>query len=884
MCFIPYKSKPAFYPVLVLFCFLLSVNTLHSDEVGSVFMGVIINDEADPVIPMFLKHLDNLDYDKKMISLRVNNCNTTKEVKKLVEKWVESNKSKYKEIAFHDHSPELQSIRTNAKKGLRMGRLKNKYLIQSKEKKCDYCFIVSSNVFLAPCTLNYLLKKKKPVISPMLRPMPAVNDVYRNFWSDVAPDGFYKDHPDYYSIGDRRKVGTFQVPCVNDAYLIQTIYADSLSFTQNDKGYQFIAFASTARENQIDQFICNEKEFGSVLTLGNQSLKDRKAFALIESDLEITPSLLETIFSPYYSKDRAIKDYIQKFPFEKYGLYRVQNESVFYVDDIFDCIKSLYIKKGIPWEEGIHDVFKEYVKPGSVALDIGGHMGTHALNLSRLVGDSGSVHVFEPQLKMFCELMINMKINHCENVTCYHRALGKEKKWVEMYQPKENFQGEYKHILNEGHACVAESPSDFKGDRTWMTVLDEFNFDNVSLIKIDVEGYEMDVLRGARETIKRNKPVMIIEIFSGPELTSRIEEIKSLGYNCFSLGGDDYLFLPDETDAIVNASSESVLETFKIQIPDYPLAFNPSIVRWKGKILLSFRHIPNENDPMISKLGLVWLNSNFEPISSPTILEGHWAPPHSPEDARLIVMKNRLFVTASDHEEPYDRWRRRMVVMEVTENDNQFQASPPICLNKLQGMALTPMEKNWTPFVFRNHLLMSYSINPHRVLQPVYTLPIKKVLFHTPQKGWRWDQLPGIGLNDHALGQCLNLCTSGFSGQWEGWELRGGTPAELKAGEYLGFFHAVKWIDDVLIYTMGAYTFSASPPFSITKISVGPITHPSFYDGERKEFWTPMRVVFPGGWITKGDDIWITYGKNDDQIWMAKLSYSKLMKDMVPIN
>src|SRR5262249_27695046 len=124
-----------------------------------------------------------------------------------------------------------------------------------------------------------------------------------------------------------------------------------------------------------------------------------------------------------------------------------------------------------------------------------------------------------------------------------HNALGCEEKWISMYQPKVKMQGVFDHLINEGHACISEDTENGHFDKAKMIALDQLNLNNVSLIKIDVEGYEMEVLKGAMETIKRNKPVLIVEIFFSPELNKRLEEIQSLGYRYKSLG-DNWIFIP----------------------------------------------------------------------------------------------------------------------------------------------------------------------------------------------------------------------------------------------------------------------------------------------------------------------------------------------------
>jgi FkbM family methyltransferase len=503
----------------------------------TVFLGILIKNN-DNLIQYFLKSIENLDYKKTAMSVQINVCNDSIKVREQLENWVAKNKDKYAQVTCqyseNDKRNSMPQNDWNSEKFMQFKQIKNGYLKRCKELHCDYCFIIESDVFLAPFTLKKLVEENKPVITPLLRPIPEGNDPFRNFFGAVTRQGYYLDHPDYFSIADRRLVGTFKVPCVSFAYLIKSEYLNKLSYDDGLNDWDCLAFSRNARKNNVNQYICNEEEFGSLLHFRkNLTLEEEKSFSLLRADLEITPALLNTLFCSYYDKDPALKNYISNFCFEKYALYRIENRDIFYVDEPFDLIKSCYIKKGVMWEKQIGVELKKYTKPGSVAVDIGGHMGTHTLNLSRFVGPHGTVHVFEPQMKMFSENVINMSVNNCKNIIFHRNAVGNDNKLIEM-----NLSNPY----NEGGTSIGSG-----GDKVQMVRLDDFRLNNVSIIKMDVEGFEIAVIQGAKQTILRNKPVMIIEIWTstGNETKAKIATIEKLGYKSHHLGGDDYLFLPE---------------------------------------------------------------------------------------------------------------------------------------------------------------------------------------------------------------------------------------------------------------------------------------------------------------------------------------------------
>ncbi|MBA3958231.1 MAG: FkbM family methyltransferase [Parachlamydiaceae bacterium] len=516
----------------------------QSPKDSSLFMGVVIK-ENDGLIPYFLRTLDNLKYDKQNIHLQVNVYNTSDHIQYLVSRWVAQNKQNYKQIIYVDNRAQTRSHDEKIAQNRVTGEIKTDYLRQAKALGCAHCFILSSETFLLPGTLRYLMQKDKPIVAPLLRPIPEPGEAFRNFFAAVSPEGYFEGHPDYFLITYRKKMDTFSVPCVQGAYLIQAPYFDQLSFSKDFHDWEFLAFSKSARDNSIPQYICNEKEFGFFLHFTKEMpLSEEKAFTLGGINIEVDRPLLDKLLAFHLIGDEHLNDYVARFPYDDYAIYRVQNRDLFYVDDVNDYIKSYAIKEGFQWEGQINEEFKKYVKPGTVALDIGGHIGTHALNLSKIVGPGGTVHVFEPQAKMFCELTVNMHLNNCNNVVLHHRALGASEKWVEMYLPNEPWTETFaQDFVNEGHATVTESAENFTGDKVKMVALDSFNLNNVSFIKIDVEGFEMDVIQGGKETIKRNKPTMIVEIFNNAERQSKMQEIESLGYRSSHLKGDDFLFL-----------------------------------------------------------------------------------------------------------------------------------------------------------------------------------------------------------------------------------------------------------------------------------------------------------------------------------------------------
>lgn len=308
-----------------------------------------------------------------------------------------------------------------------------------------------------------------------------------------------------------------------------------------------------------------------------------------------------------------------------------------------------------------------------------------------------------------------------------------------------------------------------------------------------------------------------------------------------------------------------IIETKKINITEFPYAFNPSIVRWQGEIWMSFRFFPDKTNTWDSRFGLIKLTEDFEIVGKPFILDcldcDFNQDYHSLEDGRLITNKDKLYIIYNDHVEPMDSLQRRVFMAEIYLEGDKFLIKNKNYFLEFEGENPKRMEKNWIPFVNDERLYLSYAINPHRIL------------------------VPKDGFNS-----CDTLTSTEKKISWKWGELRGGTPAFPVGNEYLALFHSSKDMSSVQSkgkrmphYFMGAYTFSAEYPFHITKISREPLIKNDFYKEPISPYWSPKLVVFPCGYIIDDEYIWVSYGRADLECYIAKINRKKLLESLVPI-
>jgi predicted GH43/DUF377 family glycosyl hydrolase len=308
---------------------------------------------------------------------------------------------------------------------------------------------------------------------------------------------------------------------------------------------------------------------------------------------------------------------------------------------------------------------------------------------------------------------------------------------------------------------------------------------------------------------------------------------------------------------------DCVLETKRIILKDYEHAFNPSIIRWNGQLVMSFRIIPNPLLTFNSQIGIVFLDDNFEPQSPPQLIDTqnkNSFVPSRAEDARLINIGDKLYIIYSDNKDDYiSRGGFRVYVSELQNSGGVLKPCHTDCLKDFEGASPYLREKNWVPFVYSGELMLAYSLEPH------------KIFHYIPQSE-----------------KCETIALSSKFIKWEYGELRGGTPAILDGENYLSFFHSS--IDmltahsnnrKISHYFMGAYTFSATPPFELTSASKKPIIGKGFYKGEYyKPYWKSVRCIFPCGLLIEEPYIYVSYGRQDHEIWIVKMDKQLLLDSL----
>jgi FkbM family methyltransferase len=166
---------------------------------------------------------------------------------------------------------------------------------------------------------------------------------------------------------------------------------------------------------------------------------------------------------------------------------------------------------------------------GKDIIDIGANNGSFAIDFAHLVGDNGKVHSYEPQRIIYYQLCGNVFINGLDNVYCHNIAIGDCVDTVNIENPDYFETGD----VNFGNVKVGKN-----GESITQLPLDVFDYEykDVVFIKIDVQGYELNVIKGAEKIIAKHRPYLFVEFEddllqeAGTSEKELQEKIESLGY------------------------------------------------------------------------------------------------------------------------------------------------------------------------------------------------------------------------------------------------------------------------------------------------------------------------------------------------------------------
>lgn len=189
------------------------------------------------------------------------------------------------------------------------------------------------------------------------------------------------------------------------------------------------------------------------------------------------------------------------------------------------------------YEDEINKVIRLSLKPGCVAIDIGANIGLQTLRMSQCVGQEGSVISFEPLEYLQKKFNRNIALNNVSNVKLLPYALSDAESTAEFRINTHNW--------NQGTFNISGTAEGDEMQKVEIKIADDLAeikaLNRLDLIKIDVEGFEFNVLKGLRNTLEKHRPRIIFEYdekywpANGQDIHQCYRFLHSLNYNVYQI-------------------------------------------------------------------------------------------------------------------------------------------------------------------------------------------------------------------------------------------------------------------------------------------------------------------------------------------------------------
>lgn len=243
---------------------------------------------------------------------------------------------------------------------------------------------------------------------------------------------------------------------------------------------------------------------------------------------------------------------------------------------------------------GLETAFlRRLVRPGECVIEVGSNIGAHTVGLAKAVGPNGKVYAFEPQRVCYALLNAQVALNQLTNVFSFCQGVGKTR--GQMWLPQVN----YKARGNFGGVSLLNEPGAASESIEVITLDEKLGDAGCALLKIDVEGMEEDVVRGALNLIRRQHPLLYLENDRVEKSRSLVSLLLELGYrlywhtpllfnsdNHFRLKENGYGSIASYNMFCCHQSHEASAGLVEIKTPDdpHPLAPRPMTFGWQQTI------------------------------------------------------------------------------------------------------------------------------------------------------------------------------------------------------------------------------------------------------------------------------------------------------------
>jgi len=213
----------------------------------------------------------------------------------------------------------------------------------------------------------------------------------------------------------------------------------------------------------------------------------------------------------------------------------------------FDLDISEYVQEAIfcfhYYESEDIAIFRKFIHSDSIVFDVGANVGQYTLLADKLVGDEGAVYAFEPSPDVLGRLQNNLEGNHVRHTELVCKAVAASNGVANFYPSNQSSnQGVGSLLPDRGDMRVSEAIE--VEVITLDAFCDEKGIEKIDVLKIDVEGFDLDVLQGANKVLVRSPSIVVLAEVEPINLAQRgltatdfLQFMTKRGFNAYYANG-----------------------------------------------------------------------------------------------------------------------------------------------------------------------------------------------------------------------------------------------------------------------------------------------------------------------------------------------------------
>lgn len=253
------------------------------------------------------------------------------------------------------------------------------------------------------------------------------------------------------------------------------------------------------------------------------------------------------------------------------GISLIDEDGVEIFLDVKDRVIAGTIIKHGSWEPHFRNLLRQLVKPRQQVIVLGSHVGVHTMLISRLLGENGKIHAFEPNPNTLKYLKTNILLNPIKNITLYEKAVSDQNAELKFVVVPRDKNAGASHLIRDDKDFIGEEITVESVRLDTVLPIPDGGFD---IIQMDIEGAEAKAIFGAQNIIDHSPNLIVLQEWTPKWMKEDVDRYlkfwRERGYKFAAIHADSLVELSDDDlknstqiDIIIAKNLASIMASFK---------------------------------------------------------------------------------------------------------------------------------------------------------------------------------------------------------------------------------------------------------------------------------------------------------------------------------